>query len=329
MISSSALFAMNGLYPEGITDGSRWLSAATPPEHLNELTRKYESAEERRRLTSQTTSDSQQTINQLLELKRLATQQQQPLSDEQQLALTDNLELFLANQRQAQQLNTELAAIRDQIEEARLQQQTNQQTIERETEPISREFARLAQMHQWRLAATKLGLLIPLLLACGWLFVRHTDGTYTMLVYAVSAAVALRVLLVMHEHFPSLYFKYILILLSLAICVVVLVRLLRLMARPSRDWLLRQYRDAYATFFCPICEYPIQRGPLKFAYWTRRSLKKLSLKSIHADPAYSNTPYVCPSCATKLFDSCEQCGGTRHALLPACEHCGTIREING
>jgi len=24
---------MDGLYPEGITDGSRWLSAATPPEH--------------------------------------------------------------------------------------------------------------------------------------------------------------------------------------------------------------------------------------------------------------------------------------------------------
>jgi hypothetical protein len=24
---------MNVLYPEGITDGSQWLSAATPPEH--------------------------------------------------------------------------------------------------------------------------------------------------------------------------------------------------------------------------------------------------------------------------------------------------------
>lgn len=296
-------------------------------EQIAELNRQIDATQERRRLTGQTTADSQQTIDQLLELKRLALEQQQSLDDEQEQALTENLQLFLTNQRQIQQLNDELVSLNEQLEDARNRQQANEQAIESATVPIQRQYERLAEIHQWRLAAAKLGLLIPLLIVCGWLFVRHTGGTYAMLVYATGAAVALRVVLVMHEHFPAIYFRYILILLALAICVGVLIRLLRLLARPTRDWLLRQYREAYATFFCPICEHPIQRGPLQYAYWTRRSLKKFSLRSAGIHSSSSDTAYTCPSCATTLFETCEKCGGTRHSLLPACEHCGIVRDI--
>lgn len=296
-------------------------------EQIDELTRQFESTEQQRQLIGQTTANSQQTINHLLELQRATSEQQQSLNEEQQQALTENLELFLTNQRQVQQLNNELISLSDQLQELRAQHQATQQAIALATEPIQREYSRLFQLHQWRLAAIKLGLLIPLLLVCGGLFVRHAGGTYAKLVYAIAAAVALRVILVMHEHFPAIYFRYILILTLLAICVGVLVWLLRLMARPSRDWLMRQYREAYATFFCPICEYPIQRGPLKYAYWTRRSLKKFSHKTTSLESPASNSPYTCPNCTTTLFDACEKCGGTRHALLPACEHCGAIREI--
>jgi hypothetical protein len=296
-------------------------------EQINELTRQFESIQKQRELIGQTTQNSQQTINHLLELKRVTSEQQQPLNENQQRALTENLELFLTNQRQVQQLNNELISLSSQLQDLRTQQQATQQAIELATEPIQREYSRQFLLHQWRLAAIKLGLLVPLLLVCGWLFIWHAGGTYARLVYAIGAAVALRVILVMHEHFPAIYFRYILILTSLAICVGVLVWLLRLMARPSRDWLLRQYREAYATFFCPMCEYPIQRGPLKYAYWTRRSLKKFSHKTTSIVPAVGSLSYTCPCCATTLFDSCEKCGGTRHALLPACEHCGDIREI--
>ena len=69
---------------------------------------------------------------------------------------------------------------------------------------------------------------------------------------------AARVLFVMHEHFPAIYFKYILIVASLVIALAVLVRLLRTVANPRGDWLLKQYREAYTNFLCPICEFPIR-----------------------------------------------------------------------
>ncbi len=295
-----------------------------------ELNQKIQSAQEKRRLTAQTTGDSQQTINQLLELERLANEKSQPLTTEQQQALTENLQLFLENQRQAQQLNSELSTLNDQLGDLRDQVQANASAITSVSVPIQERYNELYQRHQWQLAAYKLGLLIPLLLVCGWLFVRHSGGTYAMLVYALAGAVAARVLLVMHEHFPAIYFRYILIVLSLAIAIGVLVKLLRLLDRPSRGWLLSQYREAYASFFCPVCAYPVQRGPLKFAYWTRRSLKKHSLSMAGLFPANEgDRPYVCPCCATRLFESCEQCGEVRHSLLPACEKCGAERTVPG
>ena len=291
-----------------------------------DLKQQIKSTEQRRKLTGQTTSDSQQTINQLLDLKRNADQNKTPLSDEQQKALTDSLQLFLDNQNQTQTLNAELSRLNEQLDQVTEDQRTNQNAIAAASEPIDVEFDRLHEKHQWKLAAYKLGMLIPILIVCGWLFVRNAGGTYAKLVYALSGAVAARVILVMHEHFPAIYFKYVLILLSLAITIGILIRLLRLLAKPNRDWLLRQYREAYASFFCPICDYPIQRGPLKYASWTRRSLRKHSFAVVDSPASAIDQPYTCPCCETSLFDSCEKCGGIRHSLLPACEKCGDVIE---
>ncbi|MFG0266162.1 MAG: hypothetical protein ACF8AM_13605 [Rhodopirellula sp. JB055] len=309
--------------PQELQDERQLLAA-----QLVELPQQIGATERRRKLTPKTTRDSQQTINQLLELKRNADENATTLSDDQQSALTDSLQLFLANQSQTQTLNAELSDLNDQLDEVQEKQRENEGAITRASRPIADEYETLAEQHQWKLAAYKLALLIPMLILCSWMFVRHAGGTYAMLVYAISGAVAARVLLVMHDHFPAIYFKYILILLSLAIATGVLVRLLRLIAKPSRDWLLRQYREAYAHFFCPICDYPIQRGPLKFAVWTRRSLKKRTPVTVDGDAATFDQPYTCPCCETTLFHACQKCGGVRHSLLPACEKCGagTVEE---
>ena len=287
-----------------------------------EVAQQIKSAQERRRLGGLTTDATQQTINQLLELKRISAEKSQPLDDEQQKALTENLELFLSNQRQTQQLNNELTTLNDQLDAVMEKQRQNSEAISVASIPIQLKYGELVERRQWQLAAYKLGLLIPLLIVCGWLFMRHAGGAYAMLVYAIGGAVAMRVLLVMHDHFPAIYFKYILILLSLAISISVLVRMLRLSARPSRDWLLRQYREAYASFLCPVCEHPIQRGSLKFANWTRRSLRKYSLRHGAIEMVGPEQPYTCPCCATTLYEKCQQCSGVRHSLLPACEKCG-------
>jgi hypothetical protein len=315
-----ALMLEAGL-PKNLVDERQSLAAQAV-----ELKQQIDSTEERRRLAGQTTSDSQQTINQLLELKRSADQNETTLSDEQKQALTESLQLFLTNQSQTQTLNSELSSLTEQLNDVTSKQNTNEKELTAATRPIEEEFEQLNEKHQWKLAAYKLGMLVPLLLICGWLFVRHSGGTYAMLVYALSGAVAARVILVMHAHFPAIYFKYILILLSLAISIGVLVKLLRLLANPSRDWLLRQYREAYASFFCPICDYPIQRGPLKFASWTRRSLRKRSLAAVNSADPVADQPYTCPCCETTLFETCVKCSGVRHSLLPACEKCGDVLE---
>ena len=67
----------------------------------------------------------------------------------------------------------------------------------------------------------------------------------------------------MHEYFPSEYFRYILILSALAVIGWLLARLLSIVARPSRDTRLKQYRESYEAFLCPVCQYPIRRGPLQ------------------------------------------------------------------
>jgi len=309
--------------PQSLQDERQSLAA-----ELVDRKQQIESTEQRRRLTAQTTKDSQQTINQLLELKRNADQNETSLSEGQQQALTDSLQFFLSNQSQTQTLNTELSNLNDELNDVKEKQRQNAAAITRASQPIKDEYEKLYEQHQWKLAAYKLGILIPLLLVCGLLFLRQAGGTYAMLVYAISGAVALRVLLVMHDHFPAIYFKYILIVLSLAVVTGVLVRLLRLMAKPSQEWLLRQYREAYANFFCPICDFPIQRGPLKFAAWTRRSLKKHPPAPIEGSKAGSDQPYTCPCCETSLFQTCEKCGLVRHSLLPACEKCGDVREDN-
>jgi predicted RNA-binding Zn-ribbon protein involved in translation (DUF1610 family) len=156
-----------------------------------------------------------------------------------------------------------------------------------------------------------------------WLFLKHRGRLYASLVYGFGLALLVKVGMVMHEHFPARYFKYVLLLVALAVVAGLLVRLLRSMAFPKPDWLLKQYRDAYEHFLCPICAHPIRRGPLKHLFWTRSSLKRLRIPDGSATAA--DEPYVCPACVTTLFEACPACRHIRHSLLPACEHCGQVK----
>ncbi|MCC7421782.1 MAG: hypothetical protein IT428_15995 [Planctomycetaceae bacterium] len=118
-----------------------------------------------------------------------------------------------------------------------------------------------------------------------------------------------------------------LILVCLAAVVKALATLLKAIAHPRREWLLKQYREAYESFLCPVCEYPIRRGPMKFLSWTRRSLRRLPI--LRTDGDTKDEPYTCPMCSTPLFEECTACHDTRHSLLPACVHCGSSKEIAG
>jgi predicted RNA-binding Zn-ribbon protein involved in translation (DUF1610 family) len=287
---------------------------------LEDVQRQIAERQGRQGLLRDSTQNSERTMNQLLEFHRLSLEKNvEPTAAEQQ-SLAEAEQLFLENQKQYQQLNTESVQLNETLSDLQRRQRTLAETLQQARIPIQREFERLWQWHQFKLAAAKLTALLPLTLIAGWLFLKARHGTYAPLIYAFGIALAIKVTVVMHDHFPARYFKYILILTGLAIVTRILVYLLRMIAHPGRDYLLKQYREAYERFFCPICGYPIRRGPLKHVFWSRSSIKKL-----HFPPqpqSQPDEPYTCPACGTRLFENCESCGKVRHSLLPVCTDCG-------
>lgn len=285
-----------------------------------DLAAKYERQQDLRA----STDGAERTMNQLLEIQRLAEEHDRELMPAQREALDEATVLFLANQKQYQQINEEIAVLRERrrtlAEEQRL---LNLQLYEQRSAAQER-YRELYDWHRITMAALKLAVLVPLLLLVALAWVRMRGSTYVPLVYAAAAATAVRVMLVMHEHFPSRYFKYILVLAAIAVVAWLLVKLLRRIARPTHDWLLQQYREAYERFVCPICEFPIRRGPMRYAYWTRRTVKKLQVVGDGQSTSEAE-PYVCPTCATRLYEPCEKCGNVRPSLLRACPHCGDQR----
>lgn len=290
---------------------------------INDTQRGMEDVKGRQQLLRDSTNSSQQTMNQLLDIQRLSLEKSvTPLPEEQQA-----LALFLANQTEYQRLNEQAVGLNETLRELERSKREINQTISEQSEPIRKEYEGLYRRHQLKVASVKLAVLVPLLLVAVMLFIRFRGGVYSPLIYAFGIALVLKVGMVMHEYFPTEYFKYVLIVTALVVVLCILAYLLRMIASPNRDWLLKQYREAYELFLCPVCSYPIRRGPLKYAYWTRRSIKKLR---VPRDPALGiEHEYTCPMCSTRLFEDCESCHGIRHSLLPTCNKCGNTQTVDG
>lgn len=292
-------------------------------DEIAEVSRQITNLQRRQQLLRDSTASSQKTLGQLLELQRMSMEQQTTLPEEQQQALADSQRLFLENQRTDQKYNESLAELQERLAELNERQRQHRERLQEARQPLREEFAQLDRRHDLKIAAIKIAVLTPLLLIGAWLFARYRTSTYAPMVYATALALMVRVFQVMHEYFPSEYFRYILILSALAVIGWLLARLLLLVAQPNQAARLKQYREAYEAFLCPICQFPIRRGPLRFMAWTPRSLRKVSRPETTAN----DEPYTCPSCATLLYEKCPECGAIRHALLPACEHCGAAKEI--
>ncbi len=291
-------------------------------DRIAETRRKIDETESRQNLLNDSIDNSKRTMDQLLEIQRLSLENRSELSPKEQSAMSESIQRFLGNQQQYQAYNEEISRLNEQLIGLQQQQRDNRRDIEAALEPIRERYQRQQDRHNLMMAGLKLAVLVPLSLVLLMLYYRQRTSIYTPLVYAAGLAVTVKMMLVMHQHFPSRYFKYILILVSLGVVTWVLVYLLRMIAFPKKDWLLKQYRDAYESFFCPICSYPIRRGPLRYMSWTRRSLRKAVRGLPAADAADREEVYSCPMCGTRLYEECTSCHAVRHSLLPACDKCG-------
>jgi len=295
-------------------------------EQIEAAKRAIAEQQQRQSVLRDSTTNSEKTMTQLLEIQKTKLQQQGGrVSDAEARALAESEQLFLENQRKYQQINEQISTLTEQLRTLENQDRTAQKRIEEERRPVREQYQRLQNRHQFKVAALKLSFLVPLLALAVWLFLKKRTGIYAVLIYGFGLAVLVKVGMVMHEHFPKRYFKYVLIGVALALVARILVYLLRMVAHPKLDWLLKQYREAYEHHFCPICSYPIRRGPLKYLFWSRRSLKKMRVPA--GEAAATDEPYVCPVCGTRLFETCPACKGVRHSLLPVCARCGVSKEI--
>jgi predicted RNA-binding Zn-ribbon protein involved in translation (DUF1610 family) len=274
----------------------------------------------RQALLKDSTKSSQETMNQLLEVQKRNLEKGLAPTATEKSTVAQSESLFIANQARYQSLNEELEKRGEEQRGLEAARGALDARLTVQREHAQKKLETLTRSHRLRLAALQLLVLIPILFAAAWVLYRWRTTLYAPLFYALGLAVLAKVLLVIHEYFPTPYFKYLLLLASLVLVIRVLVYLLQATKHPRAAALIKQYRDAYERFLCPICEYPIRRGPLRYAFWTRRSIRKLAAATVTS--AAPEEAYVCPSCGTRLFGTCEHCSNVRHELLPFCASCG-------
>jgi predicted RNA-binding Zn-ribbon protein involved in translation (DUF1610 family) len=291
---------------------------------IAELTRQIENQTEQQRVVGDSSRNLQQTINQLIELQKLGMQKSIAFSETEQANFTSSLSLFLDNQQKYQELSRTVSDMIDRKQGLVREKEQAEQEIERQGRPAREEFNTLSRKHRLKLAFLQLAILLPILAVAAVVIIKKRSSIYFPLFLAFGAATLIKVALVVHEYFPSKYFKYILIGGLLIVVARLLIYFIRTIAFPKTQWLVKQYREAYERFLCPVCEYPIRTGPRRFLFWTRRTVNKIV---VPCDSGVPEEKYTCPSCGSNLFEECPSCHKIRHAMLPNCSHCGAEKKI--
>ncbi len=272
--------------------------------------------QEERELKASSSKNLEQTLNQLNKQTGIAQNGQ----------MKETMDKFLDFQKEYQELNSRILTLTQERQQVIQEEQSLFQQQQDQENAIQKELNKRHKNHRLVQAMLELALLLPLLFVFFIIFLRKRGPLVTPLMLALGCATLLHVFISVHEYFPSQWSKYILIVASILIIIRLLSFLVKLSVAPKPERLMLQYSQAYERFLCPVCEYPIRIGPLKFLFWTRNSAnsvlngKNVNTKDIEIEP------YTCPACGELLYDKCEHCGKIRHTLLPYCEHCGQNKE---
>jgi len=284
---------------------------------------------EEMRIVSDSTQNLQKTIRQLIELQKLTIQKLASIPETGQPNLSRSLARFLENQKRYQAYHERLSELSDQKRTLEAERLKIGQQIEQQRQPAELEYKRLSERHRIRIACLQLLVLVPLFAIGAFLVIKKRDSIYLPLFLGYGVATLLKMVLVIHEYFPSRYFKYVIAAALLIVVVKLLVHVIRVVAFPKARWLTKQYREAYERFLCPVCEYPIRTGSRKFLFWTRRTVNNVVLPTRQSSEECSDERYACPACGTSLFEECPECHKVRHSLLPYCQHCNAEKEMKG
>jgi predicted RNA-binding Zn-ribbon protein involved in translation (DUF1610 family) len=286
---------------------------------VRRLKRRIDTLNEQKRNLKVSTSNLQNTINQLLSIQKESLARNVEFPEKSIQTLRESQSAFLENQNKDLEFNQQVGTLiqQRQEKESSLADATEQiKTLETD---VNADYWELMKKHRLKVAVLKLSFLIPVFLVVSFLFMKFRGGAYWPLVWSAFIATFIKIALVGHEYFPTNYFKYIALLVVLGIVLRMLVYLIKMIVAPKKDLLIKQYQQFYDKHLCPVCTKPIKAGPLRYAGWK----KKTTVLVPQGTEIDKQQVYTCPSCGTNLYDKCERCGNIRHTLLPYCEHCGT------
>ena len=291
----------------------------TLQKNTQQLDRKIEILNEQRRNLQDSTRNYQNTINQLLPIQKQSIEQGVAFPEESRKALNSAQTAFLENQKQDQQLNKQISdlTLARQDKQAQLAELTEK--LKPLEEEFNEEWKKLLTAHKWKVAAIKLAVLLPVFIIVSIVFMKYRTSAYWPLVWAAFVASFIKVGFVAHRYFPKPYFRYIAILVIIAIVLRLLIYLIRMIVAPKKDLLIKQYQQLYDKCLCPVCSKPIRTGPLRYIGGMK---KKIQLPAVTDADITAQQVYTCPSCGSGLYHKCGNCGNIRHTLLPYCEHCG-------
>lgn len=291
-------------------------------EQLANLNRSINELKQQQSLIQNSVSGYRDTMNQLLNLQKSSLQKGVVFSSESQQNLTKVTQQYLDNQQQYQKLNFIIASKYTNVQQVQSQiDLINSKLIDQRAlayKAYSREMAK----HNLKIAGLQLCFLLPLLAIVTYFYRRLRLSVYVSMIVAVGVATLIKIIFVMHEHFPSRYFKYILIIALIFLVVWALKNLLRMVVKPKSTWLMKQNREAYQKMLCATCQYPITPGLYKLTL----SSKRKDLSADYLSYLGQIEDYICPSCGEKLFEKCSQCQQLRHSLLTYCDHCGSEKK---
>jgi hypothetical protein len=219
--------------------------------------------QEEQRLIGESSESLQQTIDQLMGLQRSnsknstnSRQTSKSAGDlDNQVILAKSLNRFLQNQETDQKLNQSIAQSVEQKRKLTDQRSQIDQQLDQQRQPAKVEFERLSRQHRLKLAGFQLLVLIPLLLLAAWLLAKNRGSIYYPLILAFAIASLVKVMLIIGQYFPERWVQYSLAAVSLVIIARLLVYLIRSVTFPKASSLAQQYREAYESFLCPVCEY--------------------------------------------------------------------------
>ena len=292
---------------------------------LQELEHKHNLISQQRGFIKDSSGSLKITVDNLFKLK---SRDQQLISEAQFGQVLSTLDKVIKIQDEFKQTADRYLKTTNERFELKKQVKALKKRIEEQKQEIQRQFAEKLHKHRIKTTFVKIAFLLPMVLVCTVLLVRKRRSIYRLIYFSASVAIYIKTALVIHDNFPSRHFKYILTISMLALVGWGFAWLIRRLVKPRIDTLLKQYRQAYERFLCPVCEYPIRTGPRKYLYWTRRTVHKTALAPDQGNQD-ADEPYNCPACGTSLFEKCDSCGKLCHSLLPNCQHCGNRKTITG